>query len=302
MNRLKLGLRTWRQAGIAALGGALLLGCAAAPPSPELVEARRSYGQASTGQASQLVPDRLLTAKQSLDLAERAHEDDPGSREERTLAYIADRQARLATAHAGVAAAQRRAAEAEAAFTATQEQLRQQAEQQLRQKESNLEQAQQQLNQAQNQISQQRRALTEAEQRAAAAIASLERIASIKQDPRGTIITLSGQVLFATGKSELLPVARQRLNEVAEALKSQDVKKKIIVEGHTDAVGSDESNQRLSQQRAEAVRRYLISQGVSAERLQAVGKGEKEPVADDTSPEGRANNRRVEIIVPDQAS
>jgi outer membrane protein OmpA-like peptidoglycan-associated protein len=302
MNRLKLGMRTWRRVGVIALGGALLSACAAARPSAELVDARRSYGQASTGPASQLVPDRLLTAKQALDLAERAHEDDPGSDEERTLAYIADRQARLASAHAGIAAAQRRTAEAEAAFTAMQEQLRQRAQQELRQKESNLEQAQQQLSQAQNQISAQRRALTEAEQRAAAAIASLEKIASIKQDPRGTIITLSGQVLFATGKSDLLPVARQSLNQVAEALKTQDIKKKIIIEGHTDAVGSDEANMKLSQQRAEAVRKYLVSQGISADRLQAIGKGEKEPIADDATPEGRANNRRVEIIVPDQAS
>lgn len=302
MNRLKLGSLTWRRAGVLALGGALLSGCAAARPSPELVEARRAYGQASTGPASQLVPDRLLTAKQALDRAESAHEDDPGSSEERTLAYIADRQARLAAAHAGIAAAQRRTAEAEAAFTATQEQMRQKAEQDLRQKQSNLDQAQQQLNQAQSQISAQRRALTEAEQRAAAALASLERIASIKQDTRGTIITLSGQVLFATGKSDLLPVARRRLTEVAEALKTQDVKKKIIVEGHTDAVGSDDANLRLSQQRAESVRNYLIGQGISAERVQAIGKGEKEPIADDTTPEGRANNRRVEIIIPDQPS
>ena len=301
MNRLELGSRTWRQVGMAALCGSLLA-CASARPSPELVDARRSYSQASTGAASQLVPDRLLTARQALDLAERAHEDDPGSDEERALAYIADRQARLANAHAGIAAAQRRRVEAEAAFVATQEELRRRTEQELRQKEQNLEQAQQQLNQAQNQISAQRRALTEAEKRAASAIASLEKIASIRQDTRGTIITLSGQVLFATGKSELLPVARQRLTEVAEALKTQDTKKKIVVEGHTDAVGTDEANQRLSQQRAESVRRYLISQGITADRIVAVGKGEKEPIADDATPEGRANNRRVEIIVPDQAS
>jgi outer membrane protein OmpA-like peptidoglycan-associated protein len=293
MNRLKLGSRAWRGAAMVALSGALLA-CASSQPSPELVDARRSYGQASTGAASQLVPDRLLTARQTLDRAERAHEDAPGSDEERTLAYIADRQARLASAYAGIAASQRRMAEADAAYKATQEELRRRAEQELAQKQQNLEQAQQQL-------SQQRRALTEAEQRAANAITSLEKIATIRQDTRGTIITLSGQVLFVTAKSELLPTARQRLADVASALKTQDPKKKIVVEGHTDAVGSEESNQKLSQQRADSVRKFLISQGITADRVVALGKGEREPIADDATPEGRANNRRVEIVVPDQS-
>ena len=297
---LKLGLRT-RRFGLLVLGGALFA-CSATQPSEQLVDARRSYAQASTGAAARLVPDRVLSAKQALDRAERAHEDDAGSAEERGLAYLADRQARLALTYAGIAKAEQEKAAAEAAYVATQDQLRKQAEQELQQKANTLAQTQTQLNQAQTQISEQKRALSEAEKKAAAAIASLEKIASIKQGPRGTVITLSGAVLFTTGKTDILPVARERLTQVAEALKSQDTKKKILVEGHTDSIGSEEANLKLSRGRAESVRRYLISRGLNADQIEAIGKGEAEPVADDATPEGRANNRRVEIIIPDPTS
>jgi hypothetical protein len=70
-----------------------------------------------------------------------------------------------------------------------------------------------------------------------------------------------------------------------------------LVEGHTDDRGSDATNQQLSQKRADAVREYLESRGVPAERMRSVGRGESNPVASNDNPEGRANNRRVEIIV-----
>jgi outer membrane protein OmpA-like peptidoglycan-associated protein len=80
-------------------------------------------------------------------------------------------------------------------------------------------------------------------------------------------------------------------------LQEQDPNKKIMVEGHTDSIGTEENNRKLSQGRADAVREFLVSRGVEASRISAVGKGESEPVADNKSPEGRANNRRVEIII-----
>jgi OOP family OmpA-OmpF porin len=70
-----------------------------------------------------------------------------------------------------------------------------------------------------------------------------------------------------------------------------------VVEGHTDSNGNDASNQKLSQDRAESVRAYLVQRGVKSERITAVGKGESTPVATNDTTEGRANNRRVEIIV-----
>ena len=73
--------------------------------------------------------------------------------------------------------------------------------------------------------------------------------------------------------------------------------RKLIVEGHTDSQGSSSSNQVLSQQRADAVRSYIISRGYPADLIQAQGIGEDRPVADNASAEGRANNRRVEIVI-----
>ena len=93
--------------------------------------------------------------------------------------------------------------------------------------------------------------------------------------------------------------AQSKLTSVAEALKDQD-DRKIVVEGHTDSVGSDASNQELSMARAQSVVGFLTSHGVPADRVTAQGFGASRPVADNKSPEGRANNRRVEIIVQNQ--
>jgi len=104
-------------------------------------------------------------------------------------------------------------------------------------------------------------------------------------------------VLFATGQSELLPTAQSKLGEVARALTQQDKDSSIIVEGHTDAQGAHEMNLELSRKRAESVKSYLVSHGMAADRLTAKGMGEEQPIANSSSPEGRANNRRVEIVV-----
>jgi len=136
----------------------------------------------------------------------------------------------------------------------------------------------------------------DADKRAADAQAELAKVAVVKEEPRGLVIMLSGSVLFASGKSELLPAAQNRLNQVAEALLATK-ERKLTVEGHADAQGSSSYNQVLSQQRADAVRSYLISRGYQSDLIQARGIGEDRPVADNASAEGRANNRRVEIIV-----
>jgi outer membrane protein OmpA-like peptidoglycan-associated protein len=104
-------------------------------------------------------------------------------------------------------------------------------------------------------------------------------------------------VLFPSGGSTLSAPARQSLDRVAEALTAQASDSQIVVEGHTDARGSDQKNQELSQHRAEAVRDYLVEKGVDSERVAAVGRGEASPIADNDSAEGRATNRRVEIVV-----
>ena len=111
------------------------------------------------------------------------------------------------------------------------------------------------------------------------------------------VITLSGSVLFETDKSVLLPSAIAKLNDVADALIKGNPDAQITVEGHTDSTGTRDHNMVLSQQRAEAVKGALTARGVAADRIKTVGVGPDRPVADNKTPEGRADNRRVEIVI-----
>jgi len=103
-------------------------------------------------------------------------------------------------------------------------------------------------------------------------------------------------VFYATGSYKLLAKSNKSLNEVAALLKA-DPTLMLDVDGHTDAQGSDESNQTLSENRAKSVVDYLVKQGVDASRLKATGYGESKPVADNTTAAGRAKNRRTEMTV-----
>jgi OmpA-OmpF porin, OOP family len=109
-------------------------------------------------------------------------------------------------------------------------------------------------------------------------------------------LTLSAETLFDFDKSVLKQQGRQRLDELATTLATMNVDAVIAV-GHTDSIGSDAYNQKLSLRRARAVRDYLASRGVAADRITAEGKGERQPVAGNSTRQGRAKNRRVEIEV-----
>ncbi|MCH2023580.1 MAG: OmpA family protein [Saprospiraceae bacterium] len=103
-------------------------------------------------------------------------------------------------------------------------------------------------------------------------------------------------VHFETGKSTLLPASYPTLNELVEAIK---IKKDLRLEiaGHTDSIGDDESNQILSQNRAQAVVNYLINKGINKSKLTAKGYGEKQPIATNETKEGRKENRRTEARI-----
>jgi outer membrane protein OmpA-like peptidoglycan-associated protein len=111
------------------------------------------------------------------------------------------------------------------------------------------------------------------------------------------VITLSGSVLFASAKSDVLPDAYTKLADVAKALSEQDSDAKILVEGYTDSQGGASYNLELSQRRADSVRSFLVSHGIASDRVTAQGFGLTSPIADNGTPEGRADNRRVEIVV-----
>jgi len=123
--------------------------------------------------------------------------------------------------------------------------------------------------------------------------------ASVKPEPvQSEVITLSdaGDVLFAFNQSELTPAAQSKLDSLMPKLQSDDVVS-IKVIGHTDSVGSDTYNQALSERRASSVAAYLLSQGLTPNKLTSEGKGQSQPVADNETEEGRAKNRRVELHV-----
>jgi len=121
----------------------------------------------------------------------------------------------------------------------------------------------------------------------------------VKSEARGTVITLAGGLVFATGRSVILPGAQSQLNQVADALKTQ-AEHHFSVEGHTDNQGTDKINDDLSLRRANAVREYLVVRGVAPAAISATGFGSSRPVGDNKTAEGRAMNRRVEIIVDKQ--
>jgi outer membrane protein OmpA-like peptidoglycan-associated protein len=174
---------------------------------------------------------------------------------------------------------------------------RQQEEMQRLQEAERQRTEAQRLAQAEAQLEAERQARAQAEARATEALSGLQRAGEVRvqEDARGTVLTLSGSVLFASGESELLPSARNRLSEVADALKQSD--NQLTIEGHTDALGADHYNEELSLRRAERVRDFLVSQGVLPDRVSVRGLGEYRPVASNATAEGRANNRRVEIVL-----
>ena len=109
-------------------------------------------------------------------------------------------------------------------------------------------------------------------------------------------VTFAADAFFDSGKSVLKPEARAKLDDLVDKTKGINLEV-IIAVGHTDSVGSDALNQKLSVARSEAVKSYLTSKGVERNRVYTEGKGSKQPVADNKTKEGKAKNRRVEIEV-----
>jgi outer membrane protein OmpA-like peptidoglycan-associated protein len=130
-----------------------------------------------------------------------------------------------------------------------------------------------------------------------AALARVRELEKLGAADRELMISLAGTVMFRHDESTLLPEARARLDRVADALKLMAPDRKIVIEGHTDALGPDEYNRRLSEARADAVRSYLLQRGIAPDRVIAVGRGKQQPIATNQTAEGRANNRRVEIVI-----
>lgn len=249
----------------------------------------------------------LQRAQQTLRQAEAAW---VGNRDEdlaRHLAYLAQQSARTALAQGEQArfeaALQNAGTERErirlAARTREAELATQRA--QAAQSSAQAAQSRAQSAEATAQSAQQR-----ADQQSQLAQREAERAAALERDlqslqsrntTRGLVVTL-GDVLFATGRAELFPGAQRSVDRMAQVL-SQYPERRVLIEGFTDSVGSTATNQALSQRRAEAFRQALLARGVAADRMEVRGHGERYPVADNRSPAGRQQNRRVEVLFSD---
>jgi outer membrane protein OmpA-like peptidoglycan-associated protein len=282
-------------------------------------QGRTPIGTAARG-ATQMAEDaRVLTLRKKEqereEAARRAAAD--AQAKAQADAEAAQRDAEAAQAQANEDA--RRRAEAEAARAKAEQQqaaLRAQRQQALAQAESAreaAEDAQRKMQEAQNQLADAERqrqeaeyqtrqaeqekndALRQKEEMRARLVAQLNQVLQTRDTARGLIVSMP-DVLFAFNKYNLKPEAREKLAKISGiVLAYPDLK--LDVEGHTDSIGSDEYNQKLSEERASTVRGYLISQGLKPDNISSVGLGKANPVADNSTSQGRQLNRRVEMVV-----
>ena len=301
---------TKRNLIVSALAALTLAACASSP-SRELVDARAAYARASSGPAQQSVPAEVHKARVSLDKAEAAFRND--SDNQRDLAYVAIRKAQLAEALAKQTEHAARRANAEANLVAAKDADARATKAELGQTKADLANSEnataderRRTAEANSNTAEANAKAAEAEKRAADSDAKVKAMqlelakwAAVKEEPRGVVITLSGSVLFASNKSTLLPEAKKRLTQVTAAL-LETKERRLEVQGYTDSQGKDAYNVDLSQRRADAVRVHLIAGGYPPDLITAKGAGKASPVADNSTPEGRANNRRVEIVIEPQ--
>lgn len=118
----------------------------------------------------------------------------------------------------------------------------------------------------------------------------------VKEDERGLKVNLSSNIMFRVGKTKLNPASYKALDEVAVLIKAYP-KNKVAIEGHTDSVGSESANERISLARARAIYSYFVEKGISREKFIVKGFGESMPIASNRNRAGQMRNRRVEIII-----
>jgi len=271
----------------------------------ELYEAMNAVQIAEAAGAGKYAADTMTTAKTALKNAEDT--DMHGHERKETITYA--REAVQSAEDARIITIRKIKAEDDAAN----QQARVNAEQQAQQSQAVAEQQaaarakadadarEAEARAAQARAAQQaaeqnaRQATQQAEQVRAKLLQQLNQVLQTTETARGLIVNMS-DVLFDFNKYTLKPEAREKLAKVSGILLSYpDLK--VQVEGHTDSIGSDEYNQKLSEQRAGGVRDYLVAQSVADSNVTARGFGKADPVADNSTDSGRAQNRRVELVV-----
>jgi outer membrane protein OmpA-like peptidoglycan-associated protein len=253
---------------------AALAACASPPQRSEQVEQARSEIQTLSQD-----PMAQQAAGKDLDAARKSLQDAEMALQQKQPPAVVDHYAYLAKRHAE--AGEARAAEAHSRQeVARAEDDRNKILMESRNREAANAQAQAAAAQAQ---------LASAQQQ----LANLQ----AKQTDRGMVVTL-GDVLFDTGQATLKPGAAVAINRLATFL-TANPQTKVLIEGHTDSRGGDDYNIGLSERRARAVSTELQSRGISGDQIQTLGRGKDLPVASNDTPEGRQQNRRVEIVFSD---
>ena len=247
-------------------------------------QGRTPIGTAARG-ATQMAEDaRVLTLRRK-----------EQEREEAARRAAADAQAK-AEADAEAARQHAQDAQAQAAEDARRRAAAEEAQAQAEKQQAAAQAQQQQAQAAAAEADRQRQdAVRQKEEMRARLVAQLNQVLQTRDTARGLIVSMP-DVLFDFNKYTLKPEAREKLAKISGIVMAYpDLK--LNIEGHTDSIGSDEYNQELSEKRADAVRGYLISQGVKPDNVSATGLGKANPVADNGTAQGRQLNRRVEMIV-----
>ncbi|HKQ65198.1 MAG TPA: OmpA family protein [Methylomirabilota bacterium] len=291
---------------VAVLPLALAAGCASSDAKraarAQLERAEAAYRQAQADPSVQAyAPLRLMDAEKALQAAQQAKDSD----DKMHLGYLAERKAQLASVTGATAKTeqgmqqlrqetadvllQKRDRELTVARRETDVKTRE-AEQARRAAEARARDAEARA----RELEQGRRQADEIDSKAAALANELQNLKAQRTD-RGVVLTI-GDVLFAAGKAEVGPGAQRSVDKLADFLKAYP-KRTVLIEGHSDNLGHEEYNIRLSQQRAEAVRDLLVARGVAVQRIRTKGYGSKFPIVDNESAVGRQQNRRVEVIV-----
>lgn len=282
---------------VAAAVTLILTACSSAPVrNDELENARSAVTQVeSSPDAGKYAAAEVTAAHDALREADELVKKDKPAKDIRQAAYIAKRHADVAAEQIARGQAELKTAEGEAE---RQRVLLQAREQEAAAAKSQADSARLQAEGAKQQAEAARlqaEANAEAARRDAEALQAQLRDLQAKQTDRGLVLTL-GDVLFDSGQATLKPGAMGTVDRLAEFLnKTPD--RSVTIEGHTDSIGSDSYNMSLSENRANSVKAALLSRGVTAGRVIAVGKGEAVPVAGNDNSAGRQQNRRVEIIV-----
>jgi outer membrane protein OmpA-like peptidoglycan-associated protein len=262
---------------------AVLAACASTPKTtPQLETARAVVPQVESSPRAGVAASQIAEARKSLDAANRMASNGGKIEDIEFQAGVAAKNAQIAN---------------EKILTA---QAKEEIEKGTAQRQAVLLEARDRENQ--HRMQQAQMSAEEAEMAKQKAAGLEKELADLKgkQTDRGLVITL-GDVLFDTGKSTLAPGAYSTIDKLASALKDAP-DRKVVIEGHTDSVGSDEYNQELSQRRAQAVQSALLERGVNSNQVTAYGKGETFPVASNDNPAGRQQNRRVELVFTNDKS